>query len=489
MTDLISGPGTDQNTTRVLPVTGSVDPTPPGDQPLEWAPIEPAPKKRRVGLWVGLAAGALLLAAAGASTILIAPGTTIAGVPVGWMTPAMAAEAVSARLAATEVELTGAGDGTVITGADLGASVEATELAEKAFADRPMWNLGTWMGDPIAAPVALDPEAAERTLKSAVPGSYIDPVDASVVFDAAGGSYTVTPAEPGSGISVDELATAFTAASEKGDTSFAFSADAAPVEADITTEEATATVDQLNGMLSTMGFYVGEERTVPVAPAVAASWLTVEPVDGELKISADPTAIQAVVDTLPQLVNREVVNATTIVDSAGTVLKALTEGKDGRVLGDTSDVASEFAEKLGGGEAAFQLPVTSTPFETTALFRRIEVDLSEQRTYLYENEKLVKSWAISSGKFGSDTDQGRFKIYAQLRSQNMGRPDTTKAPFYYTPNVPYVSYYNGDEALHGAYWHSNWGTRMSHGCVNMPVDAAKYVFDWATKGTEVWVHS
>ncbi len=491
MTDLISGPNTDADATRALPVAGGADPSPPrdGDQPVQWAPMEPAPKKRHLGLWIGAGTAALLAAAVAASLVLIAPGTTVAGVHVGWMTPGMASEAVSSRLAATEIELTGAGDGAVVSGADLGASVEATELAEKAFADRPMWNIGAWMGDPISAPVALDPEAATRVLQSAVPGSYTEPVDATVAFDAASGTYTTTPAQQGTGISIDELTAALTAAVEKGETSFSFPADPTPVEAAITTEEATATAEQLNSMLATIGFYVGDERTVPIAPEVAASWLSIESVDGALQVSADQAAIQAVVDTLPELVNREVVNATTIVDSAGTVLKSLSEGKDGRVLGDTSDIAADFAAQLRDGEAVFPLAVTSTPFETTALFRRVEVDLSEQRTYLYENEKLVKSWAISSGKFGSDTDLGRFKIYAQLRSQNMGREDITKPPFYYTPNVPYVSYYNADEALHGAYWHNNFGTRMSHGCVNMPVDAAKFVYEWATKGTEVWVHN
>ena len=70
----------------------------------------------------------------------------------------------------------------------------------------------------------------------------------------------------------------------------------------------------------------------------------------------------------------------------------------------------------------------------------------------------------------------------------MGNPDLTKAPNYYTENVPWVMYYNGDEALHGAYWHNNFGNQMSHGCINMPVDAAAFVYTWAPMGTEVSVH-
>lgn len=488
MTDLISGPGTGQSNAVSPDDTAMAQPPIGGTQPMEWAPMEPAPKKRRIGLWVGLGAGALVIAAGAASLLLIAPGTTVAGVPVGFMTPDMAAEAVSSRLASTEAELTGAGEGTTVAGADLGASVDATALVDQAFADRPMWNLGAWMGEPITAEVTLDAEVADSALRAAVPASYTPATDATVAFDATAQTYVATPAEPGTGISVDDLAAEFTAALAAGETSFEYSGDPAEVDPLITDAKAATTVEKLNGMLANAGFYVGEERTVPVAPEVVASWLTVQAVDGELEITADPAKIQTVVDTLPAQVNREVVNASNIVDSGGKVLKALTEGKDGRVLGDTSTTAADFAEKLGSGDAAFALTVTSTPFEATNLFRRVEVDLSEQRTYLYENEKLVKSWSVSTGKGANATDKGRFRVYAQLRTQNMGREDTSVAPYYYTPNVPYISYYNGDEALHGTYWHSNFGTPMSHGCVNMPVDAARYVWEFATKGTEVWVH-
>lgn len=212
-------------------------------------------------------------------------------------------------------------------------------------------------------------------------------------------------------------------------------------------------------------------------------------VDGEIEITADEAAIQKVVDTLPDRINREVTNAESIVDSTGAVLKDIVEGKDGRTVGDTSDVAADFAAQLAEGNGVYTVPVESVAFETTTLFRRIEVNLSEQRTYLYENETLVNSWSISSGLPGSPTDQGRFRVYAQLYTQDMGREDITEPPYYFQPDVPWVTYYNADEALHGAYWHNDFGQQKSHGCVNMPVNAAKFVFDWATIGTEVWVHS
>lgn len=481
MTDVYSGPNTGATATSAQTAALSYE-----EQPFEWAPTTPAPRRRRLGLWIGLGAGALAVAAGAASLILIAPGTTVAGVPVGGMTPGMAADAIGSRLAGTEIELTGAGAGAIVDGADLGASVDATALAEQALADRPLWNFGTWMGEPIPAEITLDPEAADRALRAAVSTSYVDPVDATVEFAPASATYVATPAASGTGISIDDLAAAFTAASADSRSSFTFSGDPTEVTPPITDEDAAATVEQLNGMLSTIGFYVGEERTVPVAADVAATWLSVDAVDGELQITADPSAIQTMVGTLPGLVDREVTSAANIIDSQGKVLRTLTEGKDGRVLGDTTGIASEFATDLEGGEAAFQLPVASTPFETTTLFRRIEVDISEQRTYLFENEKLVKSWATSTGLPGTPTPLGRFRVFGHTPLQDMG---CFEGASYCTPDVPWNTWFAPDIAFHGAYWHNNFGQRMSHGCVNLPPSVAKEVYEWSPTGLEVWVHA
>lgn len=496
VTDLISAPGAatgaqpdDATPTSVLtPSDAPTDTVPPqtGEQPLAWAPTDPAPKKRRLGLWIGLGVGALVLGAGAASMILIAPGTTVAGIPVGWMTPGAAAEAIDSHLAQTEVTLTGEGDDAVLTGADLGATADATALADAAFSAHPMWNLGAWMGDPVPADIVLDQETASAALRDAVPASFVDPVDASVVFDAAKGTYSVTPSVPGTGIDVADLNAAFTEAVSSGRTAFEYPGGPAEALPAVSDDDAAATATTLNTMLSTVGFYVGEERTVPVSPAVAASWLTVVDDDGQLRIEADPQAIQATVDTLPAAVNREPVNATNIVDSAGTVLRAEQEGATGRALGDTSQIAEQFATQLAAGDGAFALSVTETPFETTNLYRRAEINLSTQRAYLFENDKVVQSWAVSTGLPGTPTPTGNFKVFAHTAMQDMGCFEG--AP-YCTEDVPWITWFAPNIGFHGTYWHNNFGNRMSHGCVNLPIDLAKYVYDWSPEGLEVAVYN
>jgi len=112
----------------------------------------------------------------------------------------------------------------------------------------------------------------------------------------------------------------------------------------------------------------------------------------------------------------------------------------------------------------------------------IEVILSQQRLNAWQNGKIVMSSAISSGVSSYPTLRGTFRIYVKYRSTRM------RGPGYNLPGVPYTMYYSGNYAIHGAYWHNNFGHPMSHGCVNLPVPFSRSLFLWAPVGTTVVVH-
>jgi LysM repeat protein len=113
--------------------------------------------------------------------------------------------------------------------------------------------------------------------------------------------------------------------------------------------------------------------------------------------------------------------------------------------------------------------------------KRFLVDLSDQTLYAYEGETLVRSTLISSGLWPNTTVVGTFYIYLKYGSQRM------VGPGYDLPGVPYVMYFYQGYALHGTYWHNNFGHPMSHGCVNMPTTEAEWAFNWAPVGTPVTV--
>ncbi len=114
--------------------------------------------------------------------------------------------------------------------------------------------------------------------------------------------------------------------------------------------------------------------------------------------------------------------------------------------------------------------------------RWIDVDLSQQRVFAYEGDQIVNTFRVSTGTSRTPTVTGQYKIYVKYRAANMSGPG------YFLPDVPYVMYFYKGYGLHGTYWHSNFGTPMSHGCVNLKTKEAKWLFDWASVGTLVYVH-
>lgn len=109
------------------------------------------------------------------------------------------------------------------------------------------------------------------------------------------------------------------------------------------------------------------------------------------------------------------------------------------------------------------------------------IDLSDQTLTAYEGARPVYSTLISSGTARTPTPVGEYAIYTKLRSQTMSGPG------YSLPNVEYVAYFYSAYAIHGAYWHNNFGHPMSHGCVNMRNIDAKWLYEWAPIGTPVSV--
>jgi LysM repeat protein len=112
----------------------------------------------------------------------------------------------------------------------------------------------------------------------------------------------------------------------------------------------------------------------------------------------------------------------------------------------------------------------------------IDVNLTTETMVAYEGSKAVITSKVSTGVAAHPTVVGTFNVYVKYTSQAMSGPG------YYLPNVPYVMYFYQSYALHGTYWHNNFGHPMSHGCVNLPTPIAQQLFNWAVVGTPVHIH-
>lgn len=117
----------------------------------------------------------------------------------------------------------------------------------------------------------------------------------------------------------------------------------------------------------------------------------------------------------------------------------------------------------------------------------VEVDLSHQYLRAWEYGTLVFGTYVSTGVPAHPTPTGMFRVYRKLPYDDM-QGGTPGIDYYYLPRVPDVLYFLDGYALHGTYWHHNFGHVMSHGCVNLPLDAAAWIYSWAPVGTLVWIH-
>jgi len=130
--------------------------------------------------------------------------------------------------------------------------------------------------------------------------------------------------------------------------------------------------------------------------------------------------------------------------------------------------------------------------------RWIAVDLYEQTAVAYEDDTPVFATLVSSGLANFDTNEGIFTVWARPAVDGMsgatGAPDA-----YALQSVPWVMYFDNDISIHGTYWHDGFGHRRSHGCVNMSISDARWLFEWTSENpyindegmpeTFVWVYS
>ncbi len=117
----------------------------------------------------------------------------------------------------------------------------------------------------------------------------------------------------------------------------------------------------------------------------------------------------------------------------------------------------------------------------------IDVNVSNQTITAYEGGAPIKTVVVSTGLPRTPTVLGSYRIYSKYPAVHMvgGTPGYD---YYDLPNVPYTMFFFEGYAIHGTYWHNNFGHPMSHGCVNLPTPEAKWFYEWAPVGTPVIVH-
>jgi len=121
--------------------------------------------------------------------------------------------------------------------------------------------------------------------------------------------------------------------------------------------------------------------------------------------------------------------------------------------------------------------------------RWIEVNLEQQTLSVYDNNRLVFATMTSTGVASFWTRPGLFQIYEKKPTETMsGSTEADRSDYYYLQDVPWTMYFDEQRALHGAYWHNMFGYQMSHGCVNLSVGDAHWLYVWAKLNDFVYVY-
>lgn len=264
------------------------------------------------------------------------------------------------------------------------------------------------------------------------------------------------------------------------------------------TQPAEEKVKQLLGRTYRLNY---QGRVFSPTPVNIGYWVNVHP-DREVNASAlqvdiDEQQVRGYIQSIANEINRKPVNKKVTVSGGQTTVDK--EGVVGSALDQEAAVTSLLAALRANQDGTITLTTTEVPFktETTQTHslgtgKYIEVNLSRQYLWAYENGQVVQSSPITSGATGAGlgTATGTFAIYYKATNTYLnGR----SYGYNYNVFVKYwMPFYLG-YGLHDASWRSSFGGGDyyyggSHGCVNLPDTTAAFLYNWAEIGTTVWVH-
>lgn len=172
-------------------------------------------------------------------------------------------------------------------------------------------------------------------------------------------------------------------------------------------------------------------------------------------------------------------------------VKGISEMPDGKPWYRLSDPKNDTEYYVPAADLRPIQPEEYAPIarDVPAADKRIVVSIADQTLTAYEGEKVVMHTSIASGtptlepkegEIPTDTPLGYFRITLKMPSRHMGNGAVTdEIEAYELPGVPWtLAFHETGAALHGTFWHNNFGRKMSHGCVNMRNAEALWLFRW-----------
>ena len=440
------------------------------------------------------------------------PGTTVAGTPVAGMTRDQVISAVNERADATTVTLTVEGKPTEASLNEAGVTVEADETADAAMkgsTSLPAFVSAIFSKRDVEPVLTVSDESIKKLAATANSTLTSEMKDASVIVAEDGESFTVTPAQNGNGVSTEDVASAV---KQAGTTLTSVTQDVSvrQMEPSITTENAEAVAEKANALLDTPIEISDGIDTFTAERSDKVKWVEFltkddgsleDPSINAVKVADWVNALAAKTDVKPE-------NRVDNVDSEGNVLTTAREGKKGLKTNNTEQITKDVVAAMSDGKAYEGLfhyddvePGSETKqvaegtenlvYQAAEGEKWVDISLADNSVTAYIGGKVAGGpYYMVPGAPDTPTVTGTFHVYLKYDVQTM-RGENADGTKYETEGVPWVTYFTGSYAMHGAPWRSSFGWSGyggSHGCVNMPVDAAKFIYDWTDMGDTVVVH-
>ena len=426
------------------------------------------------------------------------PNVAVGSVQVSGKTPEEIKQAIAQQAPKLKITFDDNGKKTTVAAKDLGITVDTEATLRSALEARrggDAWqNAQLWQTHIVPLVLVNDPGILIAYAKEHYPSVFVHAKEPQIVYNDSAKSFEVTPGAPGKGLDIKSFERALPdLARDPGTFTLKLtSADVAPLLDEHQLRDVAARANRI--IDQKVAFTLEGQEIYHATRGDIATWINFTPdaTKGTLDLLVDTAKVnQFIASKVGPAVASPPIDRKVVVDSNSGVQTIIQQGKAGSQIQDIDPLAKDIASSLTRGDSITKsVTIASAPFKTvtmTGTDKWIEVDLSTQTLTMWLGSQVVKSFLISSGKAATPTQIGEGMIYSKTPSMTM--TGTIAGDYFYVPNVKWVSFFNGGEAIHGTYWHSNFGYPMSHGCINMTEVDAKTLYDFAPIGTKVIVHA
>lgn len=327
-------------------------------------------------------------------------------------------------------------------------------------------------------------------------------VNSSIVFNDETQQFEITNSIDGNSINITKFKNDLIEYYSTNDNNLII-AEIVNIKPYIEDNEANTKAKEANSILNRNIVLNSINGEIPINSEIIRNWINI---DNDLNISLKEDLIKDWISQITDRTNILIQNGSRRVDNNGNVLRIELENINGyemkqdevfesivnslNVNGDVIDIpynviAAVWDDKIvANGAENYIYP--ALPNE-----KWININLSNHSVEAFEGTNIVMSSPMISAGSSYENAVGEFSVYWKNPIQTM-RGNNSDGSTYVTENVPWILYYYGGYALHGAPWRSSFGydagTSGSHGCINLPVSFANSLYNWAEEGTVVVSH-